>query len=406
MHKPTAILVLGMPRSGTSAVTRVLNLRGAALSGNLLPAAKPNPKGFFESADALAIHERLLTALGRTWFDVSEMPERWLEHPATQTAYEELIALVRREYSDQMLWIIKEPRMCRIVPLWLRVLESLDIAPRALLVTRHPDEVVSSVARMVGEEQWGPKHTEVLWLEYFFEAEKATREIPRAMITYDQLLEDWAGSVERVEAELKLEWPVPIAEAKHEIDAYLGVENRHHDHNSSADPQRKQRTFAERVYSVCNEMQSDYWRVIENAQAEFSEMLALFSSPMHEAVNRAVEQRDQETLVQQAELEALRQHHNDVFFTQHAELIALKEARCEMEEAIIKMEKALSESNVEISKLINSLNEVSYELGVVATREESCQQQLREVQASYAALHALTGSRMWLAKKIFSMSKK
>lgn len=87
-------------------------------------------------------------------------------------------------------------------------------------------------------------------------------------------------------------------------------------------------------------------------------------------------------------------------------MIALKEARCEMEEAIVKMEKALSESNVEISKLINSLNEVSYELGVVATREESCQQQLRDVQASYAALHALTGSRMWLAKKIFSISKK
>ncbi|MBT9267038.1 sulfotransferase [Pseudomonas sp. MG-9] len=399
MNNPTAILVLGMPRSGTSAVTRVLNLRGAALSGNLLPAAKPNPKGFFESADALAIHERLLTALGRTWFDVSEMPEGWLEHPATQKAHEELVELVRREYSDQTLWIIKEPRMCRIVPLWLRVLRSLNIAPRALLVTRHPDEVASSVARMVGEEQWGPRHTEILWLEYFFEAEKATREIPRSIITYDQLLADWAASVERVAAELKLEWPVSIADSKQEVDAYLGVENRHHDHNSNADPQRKGRTFAERVYSVCNEMQSDYWQVIENAQIEFSEMLALFSSPMREAVNRALEQRDEEKFLQQAELDGLRQHHNDVFFKQHAELIELKNSQKKMEEA-------LSESKVEISKLINSLNEVSYELGIVAAREESCQQQLRDAQASYTELLALTSSRTWLAKKLFSIEKK
>ncbi|CAI8946875.1 Sulfotransferase family protein [Pseudomonas sp. IT-347P] len=399
MTNPTAILVLGMPRSGTSAVTRVLNLCGAALSGNLLPAAKPNPKGFFESADALAIHERLLTALGRTWFDVSEMPEDWLEHPATQRAHEELVELVRREYGDQMLWIIKEPRMCRIVPLWLRVLHSLNISPRALLVTRHPGEVVRSVARMVGEEQWGPKNTEILWLEYFFEAEKATREIPRALITYDQLLGDWAFSVERVAAELKLEWPVSITEAKQEIDDYLGVEDRHHDHNSDAEPRPERRTFAERVYSICNEMQSDYWKVIENAQIEFSEMLALFSSPMREAVNKAIEERDEEKLLQQAELEALRQHHNEVFFTQHAQLIELKDAREQMD-------KALSDSKVEISKLINSLNDVSHELEVVTAREESCRQQLNDAQASYAALLALTGSRMWLAKKIFSIEKK
>jgi len=399
MNNPTAILVLGMPRSGTSAVTRVLNLRGAALSGNLLPAAKPNPKGFFESADALAIHERLLTALGRTWFDVSEMPEGWLEHPATHKAHEELVELVRREYGDQALWIIKEPRMCRIVPLWLRVLRSLNIAPRALLVTRHPDEVASSVARMVGEEKWGAKHTEILWLEYFFEAEKATREIPRSIITYDQLLMDWAVSVERVAAELELQWPVSIEDSKQEVDAYLGVENRHHDHNSNADPQRKERTFAERVYSVCNEMRSDYWQVIENAQIEFSEMLALFSSPMREAVDRALEQRDEQNLLQQAELQALRHHHNDVFFKQHTELSELKESHKKMEEA-------LSESRVEISRLINSLNEVSCELGVVAAREETCQQQLHDAQASYADLLALTASRTWLVKKIFSIAKK
>lgn len=397
MNNPTAILVLGMPRSGTSAVTRVLNLRGAELSGNLLPAAKPNPKGFFESADALAIHERLLEALGRTWFDISEMPEGWLERPETHRAQEELTELVRREYSDKMLWVIKEPRMCRIVPLWLRVLESLNISPRVLLVTRHPKEVVNSVARMVGENEWGPTNTEILWLEYFFESERATRNVTRSIITYDQLLDNWAFGIERVATELGLVWPISLAEATQEVDTYLGAENRHH-HHSLSDVEGGTVSLAERVYSICNDLKDDYWSAIERAESQFSEMLSLFSTPMREAVRKVIEKCDEEKVAQKTELDELRLHHNNVFFAQHSELNELRDVQKKLEEA-------LSDSQTEISRLSASLEDVSNKLGVVSASEEVVKEQLLEVQKNHSLLLALTGSRKWLLKKIFSVSK-
>ena len=60
---PVALLALGMHRSGTSAFTRVLNLHGVALGENLMPAGPDNPSGFWEHADVVAVHERLLACL-------------------------------------------------------------------------------------------------------------------------------------------------------------------------------------------------------------------------------------------------------------------------------------------------------------------------------------------------------
>jgi hypothetical protein len=45
-----ALLVFGMHRSGTSALTRVLNLRGAALSRQMVAPKSDNPRGYWEPA--------------------------------------------------------------------------------------------------------------------------------------------------------------------------------------------------------------------------------------------------------------------------------------------------------------------------------------------------------------------
>ena len=71
------LLVLGMHRSGTSALTRLLNLHGAVLGDDLLPAGHDNPSGFWELREAVAIHERLLAGLGMAWDDPRALPPDW-----------------------------------------------------------------------------------------------------------------------------------------------------------------------------------------------------------------------------------------------------------------------------------------------------------------------------------------
>ena len=91
-EKRRVVVVLGMHRSGTSAVARALQVVGVSLGSRLMPAMPGNnPKGFWEDVDFHAFNERLLVALGADWrrvrpfdwifvFDSVSLDSRFLRH--------------------------------------------------------------------------------------------------------------------------------------------------------------------------------------------------------------------------------------------------------------------------------------------------------------------------------------
>jgi hypothetical protein len=223
-HAHHAILVLGMHRSGTSAVTRVINLLGADLGGDLLPPAEDNALGFWEHRGIVKIHEELLDALGSSWHSVQPLPAGWLSTTAAITARGKLIDTLR-EFSNAPLWAVKDPRLCRLLPLWLLVLDDLNVRAHAVFVVRHPDEVGQSLLTRDGIPL---AHTRLLWLQHLVEAEAASRDFSRVVISYDDLLRDWRGCVQRMGSELLLQWPVSISEARSSVEQFLNPGERHH----------------------------------------------------------------------------------------------------------------------------------------------------------------------------------
>src|SRR2546427_10762594 len=96
--KRRALVVVGMHRSGTSALTRVLSLCGATLPKHLIPAAAgENETGFWESATICAIHEALLTSVGSAWDDPSALPEAWFHSEQAAAFKQRLIAALQEE---------------------------------------------------------------------------------------------------------------------------------------------------------------------------------------------------------------------------------------------------------------------------------------------------------------------
>jgi hypothetical protein len=80
----TCVIVAGMYRSGTSATARVVNLLGADITKELVPASiGNNDRGFWEPIRIVKIHDRLLDALGSSCDDPLPLPERWLKSAAT-----------------------------------------------------------------------------------------------------------------------------------------------------------------------------------------------------------------------------------------------------------------------------------------------------------------------------------
>lgn len=224
-HSHHAILVLGMHRSGTSAVARVINLLGADLGSDLLPPAEDNTLGFWEHRGVVEIHEELLHALGSSWYDVQPLPACWLSTQAATIARSKLVDTLHRDFSNAPLWAVKDPRLCRFLPLWQLVLDDLNVRAHAVFVVRHPDEVGQSLLTRDGIPL---AHTRLLWLQYLVEAEEASRDFSRVVISYDDLLHDWRGCVQRMGNELLLQWPVSISEAQLSVEQFLNPGERHH----------------------------------------------------------------------------------------------------------------------------------------------------------------------------------
>ena len=220
-----AILVLGMHRSGTSAISGVLNFLGASIPGDLLPPSEDNKKGFFENRRIVEFHERLLKEFGSRWDDPLPLSTSSLQSLASRGAARELSALLQEEFADQALVLIKDPRMCRLLPVWLQALAYGERDAVAILPVRHPLEVAASLRL---RDAIPRAHGLVLWLQHVLEAEQATRSVTRCFVSYENLLLDWRSTVSKISEEVGLSWPKDSIRAADAIDEFLSTELRHH----------------------------------------------------------------------------------------------------------------------------------------------------------------------------------
>jgi hypothetical protein len=219
-----------MHRSGTSALTRVLSLLGAALPEHLIPSNPRNPLGFFESERIYPLHDQLLEEAGTSWDDVSPLPLDWIDSPSAAAWVKRIAEIVREEFGSSELFVVKDPRLCRLVPLWLRVLEQLEVEPRFVIPIRDPLECAASLAE---SSEVPTARGLLLWLQYFLAAEHDTRDHVRSFVTYTDLLSDWRVAVARIERDLELRLPRVSRGAEAEDDAFLNRTLR----RQVADPQ-------------------------------------------------------------------------------------------------------------------------------------------------------------------------
>ena len=75
MKKRNALIVLGMHRSGTSALAGSLRFLGVNLGEYLLEPNQSNIVGYFEHQSIYQIHEKLLQELNSSWDDVRNLPD-------------------------------------------------------------------------------------------------------------------------------------------------------------------------------------------------------------------------------------------------------------------------------------------------------------------------------------------
>jgi hypothetical protein len=229
----TCVLVLGMHRSGTSALTRLLSLAGAALPLRLMPAGPGNESGHWEPQHLVDCHDRLLAALGSAWHDWTAADLRKLTPGQLAGIKSEIQAILLEDYRDDgtgALLVVKDPRICRFAPLFMEAVEELGWRVALVHAFRNPLDVVNSLSSR--KLVWPPLYTTTeaafLWLRHVIDTEMACRGRPRALVSFDALMADPAAALAKIERNAGIALPSPWADIQADVRTFLSPGQRHH----------------------------------------------------------------------------------------------------------------------------------------------------------------------------------
>lgn len=238
-----AVVVLGMHRSGTSALAGLLTELGCDGPAGLLAANEDNPLGHFEAKALHQLHDRLLASAGSSWHDYREFPQDWIKSPKAREFRSKLVQLLDVEYGSSSFFVLKDPRICRLLPLWKSVLDAGRVTPLFVYTHRNPLEVAASLKKRNGfdlEYSW------LLWLRHVLDAEAGSRGTRRSFTSYDRLIGNWPMEAEKIGSDLGLSWPRYNSASFSRIGAMIRPELK----RNSAPPEFGSKLFAQWLCDV------------------------------------------------------------------------------------------------------------------------------------------------------------
>jgi predicted nucleic acid-binding Zn-ribbon protein len=188
------LVVLGMHRSGTSALAALVARAGAILHKDFVP-GRADGDGHAEPFPAVRFNDRLLARLGARWDNIVSLPPGWPAMPVVASLRKEATEIVAAQFGSSEFAVLNDPRLCRLLPFWHDVFAETDFVTSFALMVRRPAEVAASLAR---RDQFAPEKSLALWLSHLCDAERDTRGHPRALVVYDDLLEDAGRGFARV----------------------------------------------------------------------------------------------------------------------------------------------------------------------------------------------------------------
>jgi hypothetical protein len=183
------VFVIGMHRSGTSAMAGMLSQLGITgpSEDDLIPATSSNARGHFESKLLTRIDNQLLRLRGGTWSAPPSVASGWELEPSIVAVKD----FARRAFhttfpSRPMAW--KDPRNCIVLPFWRSVLTP-PVA--AVFVYRDGLEVARSLR---ARDHFTLTHGLGLWERYLRSASANLDGLPTFVAGYGGLLDDPAST--------------------------------------------------------------------------------------------------------------------------------------------------------------------------------------------------------------------
>jgi hypothetical protein len=205
------ILVIGIIRSGTSAITKGLSTMGVSLlpiPSFFTPSDSFNAKGYWEDIDVKSLNTKMLKSLSvrksyfRNFLPITEAENNYLYDQGFFTQASEL--LCKKLSASQPLGI-KDPLITLLLPFWKRVFQASDISPSFVIALRNPINVVASISRFTEQSSeescwkffW-------MWVSFLLSCVEYAVDDQSIIVDYQELLKNPASQMKRVAHALNL----------------------------------------------------------------------------------------------------------------------------------------------------------------------------------------------------------
>ena len=139
------VLVLGMHRSGTSALAGALEVMGFEVGpeSDVMPADVGNPEGYFELLSIVRANDDLLAHFGGRWDSPPDLAPDWVEDAVAIEFVDAVRGLLGELFGSER-YLLKDPRISILLPLWRRITNDQGCA---IVIVRDPLEVASSLTK-------------------------------------------------------------------------------------------------------------------------------------------------------------------------------------------------------------------------------------------------------------------
>ncbi len=219
--KQTCILILGMHRSGTSALTGTLELLDIDLGNDLMTADEGNEKGYFENNSFYRVNEDLLSQINSSWEDVFFNEDK-LNHIEDT---DELKKVLIKEFKEKNIFAIKDPRLAFLFPVYAKALKELNIDIKIIIPYRNPVEVAASLTK---RNDFSPEKGMLLWAYHILLAEKFSRDFQRVFIDFNDLIFNTESTMQQMTESLYIDFNSRYTKKKKEINEFLDPGIKHH----------------------------------------------------------------------------------------------------------------------------------------------------------------------------------
>jgi O-antigen biosynthesis protein len=424
-EKSTMFVVVGMHRSGSSAMARGLLPLGIGLGDNLLnPSESENPKGYWEDVDLMFLSEKVLASLGRQWESVTPLLERDFSSAENSDLVEEAATLISKKMAGSRNWGFKNPRTGPLIPFWRRVFQALGIDVKYLVTVRNPINVARSLAV---RDHFSPGYSYALWTSYYLDTLRNLKGENSAFIAYENLMTRPEHELRRVAEILDITWDDGVASSVQDYAENFISDDLTHHHLNISDLKADASSFSQTLdlYDVlnllCEETEPTWsldmdaaivkttrsWRrqgrlltIVEQQETGFEQRIAQHKSEIqshhhHLSVQESViaEMREEaaqgvgKQAAQENELEALRQDgvKKNQLHREHEAIIAeMHEAAARGAEKLVVQEnelKALRQDSINKDRLYTAAQSKITDLAEAAAQQHAAIAALEETLA-------------------------